>query len=167
MINKNRLSPGFTLMEILVAMAIMGILAGVGFSSYTVSIQKSRDAQRKSDLNQLQRALESYYSDFGVYPDENAGRIMGCGDGTETCLWGGAFSLDSGKLYMKTIPRDPIDNVSYVYVVSSNQLKYQIFALVENPNDPDIDTYSATCSTTGDLCNYGVSSSNASPDETI
>lgn len=158
---------GFTLMEILVAMAIMGILAGVGFSSYRVSIQKSRDAQRKNDLNQLQRALESYFSDFGLYPPETAGRIAGCDDGATTCPWGSSFSLSNGKVYMKTIPSDPVANTYYVYLVSSDRLRFQIFARLENPNDPSLSSFSLTCSSSGDLCNYGVSSSNTTPSESL
>ncbi len=165
---KQKLSQqGFTLMEILVAMAIMGILTVVGFTSYTVSFQKARDAQRKNDLNQLSKALEAYYSDFGVYPTAVNGRVSGCGDGTQVCSWGGAFSLSSGKVYMKQMPREPQANWIYFYVTSTDRKKFQLFAHIENINDPQLGTYTKVCGTQGQACNYGIASSNSIPTEVL
>ncbi|MGB9706948.1 MAG: type IV pilin protein, partial [Microgenomates group bacterium] len=59
---------GFTLIELLVAVAILGILATVGLGSFQSSQMKGRDARRKSDLSQIQKALEMYYNDKGAYP---------------------------------------------------------------------------------------------------
>lgn len=155
---------GFTLMEILIAMAIMGILAGIGIGSYTVSLQKGRDAQRKSDLSQIQTALESYQNDFNSYPLSSDGKLAGCDDGKSVCGWGEEFSLSSGKVYMKKLPVAPRNSEEYVYV--SNGIKYQIFARLENVKDQSVSTYEIPCPG-GENCNYGVSSANASPDEAL
>jgi len=59
---------GFTLMELLIVIAILGLLATIGLGSFRTSQMKGRDAQRKSDLSQIQKALEMYYNDYSGYP---------------------------------------------------------------------------------------------------
>ena len=66
---------GFTLLEMTVVLAIMGILASAAIGAYLASQQKGRDAQRKSDLAQIQRALEAYIGDHGLYPAAIGSRI--------------------------------------------------------------------------------------------
>lgn len=163
-------------MEILIAMAILGIISSIGFASFTLAVKKARDAERKSDLQQVSKALEAYYSDFGVYPAAQSDRIAGCGngipddgiDGDQTCSWGAPFSLDGGKVYMKTLPLESRDGYFYVYVTSSDQTKFQLFARIETDVDPDIDLdITALCSQEGQECNYGIASSNATPTEVL
>jgi len=60
---------GFTLLELIIAMAIISMLAGFGISKYPGLQKTSRDTQRKSDLKQYQTALESYANrKGGFYP---------------------------------------------------------------------------------------------------
>lgn len=156
-------------MELMIAMAILAILAGVGFSSFAISSQKARDAQRKADLEQLQRALELYQADFQLYPEELSGRVAGCGDGTGVCAWGEAFSVTTSefsKVYMKAMPLDPVAAQAYIYVVSTDRKQYQLFARLENGNDPaTIAGLTETCG--NQTCNYGVASANALPTEIL
>ena len=59
---------GFTLVEILIVVSIIGLLASivlVGLGSFR---SRGRDARRIADLGQTQNALELYYSKFGSYP---------------------------------------------------------------------------------------------------
>lgn len=174
--NKKHNTKGFTLMEILIAMAILGIISSIGFASFTLAVKKARDAERKSDLEQVSKALEAYYSDFGVYPASQSDRIAGCGngvqgdgiDGNQTCSWGAAFSLDTGKVYMKNLPLESKDGYFYVYQASTNQTKYQLHARLETDVDPDINLDITTlCSEDGQECNYGISSSNSTPTEVL
>lgn len=51
----------FTLIELLIVMAIIGILAVGGFGSYVKSQQRGRDAKRKIDLKKVQNCMEQYY----------------------------------------------------------------------------------------------------------
>lgn len=60
---------GFSLIEILIVIAIMAILAAIGTYSYKSTQGKTRDAQRKADLATLASILERYYADHGFYPD--------------------------------------------------------------------------------------------------
>ena len=60
---------GFSLMELLVVISIMAILISIGFSSFATAQKKGRDSKRKSDLKEIQQALEQYYSVCGSrYP---------------------------------------------------------------------------------------------------
>jgi type II secretion system protein G len=160
---------GFTLLEMTVVLAIMGILASAAVGAYLASQKKGRDAGRKSDLAQLERALEAYTSDHGLYPAAIGSRIASCGapnyDGA--CGWGAEFRDKNGTVYMKQLPRDPAAQQIYVYLASTDRKKYQLFALLENQNDPSIANYTYICSTSSVTCNYGVSSSNATPTETL
>ncbi|MFZ5845374.1 MAG: prepilin-type N-terminal cleavage/methylation domain-containing protein [Patescibacteria group bacterium] len=60
---------GFTLMELLIVIAIIGILIAVGTVSYSSAQKKSRDSRRMQDLKSVQNAWEQYYADnSGNYP---------------------------------------------------------------------------------------------------
>ena len=60
---------GFTLLEVLIVIAIIGILVSIGVASYSSAQQKSRDARRKGDLKAVQNAFEQYNADNdGNYP---------------------------------------------------------------------------------------------------
>ncbi|HVW82618.1 MAG TPA: prepilin-type N-terminal cleavage/methylation domain-containing protein [Candidatus Paceibacterota bacterium] len=61
-------SEGFTLIELLVVIAIIGLLSSVILASLNAAREKSRDAQRKLEVAQIQQALELYYTANHVYP---------------------------------------------------------------------------------------------------
>lgn len=58
-------SKGFTLLEILVVISIIGILIAVGATAYSTAQKKSRDARRQADMKQMQGAFEQYYATSG------------------------------------------------------------------------------------------------------
>lgn len=60
---------GFTLIELMVVITIIGILAVGGTSVYTAQLQKSRDAVRMTDVKAIQAALTQYNGDNNKYPD--------------------------------------------------------------------------------------------------
>ncbi len=59
---------GFTLIELLVVIAIIGILAGIVAMALDDSRTKGRDAARKTQSQEIIKALEIYYSDNNGYP---------------------------------------------------------------------------------------------------
>ena len=162
---------GFTLIELVVVMAIIAILAAAGLSSYTSTQKKGRDARRKSDLTQVSRALEFYYNDHGVFPDTSSGKIVACGGTCDAaCIWGvDAMCSPTNPLtiYMQTLPKDPSSNYQYYY--DSNNVTnniYRLYGRLENIQDSQIitPTVATDCDTVGAVaCNYGISSTNASP----
>ena len=88
---------GFTLIEILVASTIIAVLSVVGVASYTSINKRSRDAKRKSDLEQMRSALEMYRIDNGFYPGISEGFIQ-----IDSSI-AGLFVPD----YTPAIPEDP------------------------------------------------------------
>ena len=158
---KNKRS-GFTLIELLVVIMILGILAALITGNFFTSLKKGRDAKRKSDLEQIQRALEMYYDDKAAYP-------------TLFAFGSNLADPDSGKIYMQKTPNDPVPGKNYVYVSSGTD--YKIYACLENdqqilpypnalnpssPLDCSTNCY-AQDGTTKIKCIYGISSSNTTP----
>lgn len=54
---------GFTLMELLIVIAVIGILISISTVAYTSAQKKTRDSRRRSDLKALQSGFEQYYAD--------------------------------------------------------------------------------------------------------
>ena len=56
---------GFTLLELIVVIIIIGILATLGFTQYTKVIEKGRTAEAKAILGQMRTAQEAYMLEYG------------------------------------------------------------------------------------------------------
>lgn len=63
---------GFTIVELLIVIVIIGILASITIVAYNGIQGRARDSARISDINAIRKALEVYKSFNGEYPDENA-----------------------------------------------------------------------------------------------
>ncbi|HUC94570.1 MAG TPA: prepilin-type N-terminal cleavage/methylation domain-containing protein [Candidatus Saccharimonadales bacterium] len=173
--NNHRLNNfGFTLVELLVVITILGILATVGLVAFTSAQTRGRDTERKSDLKQLSNALELYFSDHGSYPSSSGGLIMGCPSTVPSiCSWGTSEFTDNKTLYFKTLPKDPVSDEQYYYrtviVDSVANQGFQLYARLENSQDPSC--INGNCGTHVDLptnvncgssgsCNFAVTSAN-------
>lgn len=117
MILKSKINRGFTLIELLVVIAIISILIGVGSVSYIRAVRLSRDSKRKTDLEQIRQALETYRSENGFYAPNTATLVS---DG-----------------FITTIPEDPKEDGStytYVYTPSTSPaVTYNLCATLESP----------------------------------
>ena len=104
---------GFTLIEILIVITIIGILTTLGTMSYVTSLKAARDTRRKTDLEQIRQALESYRSTSGIYPVASPG----------------ISALKPS--YMTTIPTDPSTSASYGYL-NPTSTTYSLCTKLEN-----------------------------------
>ena len=79
---------GFTLIELIVVVTIIGILAGVAIANVKYAQQKAREAALRHDLFEMRKAIDDYYADRQKYPE----------------------SLQALKdaHYLRAIPKDPI-----------------------------------------------------------
>lgn len=121
---------GFTLIEILITIAIIGSAAGIVMTiiNPVAQIQKSRDTRRKSDLRQMQAALELYRNVNGRYPP-TASYPSTCGT---------TFALGTPPItYIDRMPCDPLDNDQYGYLSITPFNEYELVACLENQSDPD------------------------------
>jgi len=136
---KKSLQKAFTLLELLVVMAIIALLVGLGIRTFGSVQQKSRDNKRKQDLQNISKALEIYYNDFKHYPDSSNGQIMGCGvDAIEECEWGGVWQNTANQtLYMSKMPQDP-GGGQYYYLAETQGRAYRLFTYLENTEDEAI-----------------------------
>lgn len=162
-------SRGFTLMELLVVMVLLGILVALGLTNFRGSQAKSRDSRRKSELRQIALTMETYFNDKGKYPDDDgAGHIMACApDDVTKCDWGTEWKDSKGTVYMIMLPADPGNYVYYYDALGATNGSYQLYARLENTLDSDVtkdgsgnpEAYTGL-SCGAKLCNYGIASTN-------
>jgi general secretion pathway protein G len=87
---------GFTLIELLVVMAIIATLLSLTMPRYFHSVDKSKEAALRADLNGMRDAIDKYFGDHAKYPD----------------------TLDDlvSKKYLRNIPPDPITGSNQTWI---------------------------------------------------
>ena len=98
--NNSARESGFTLVELMVVMLIIGVLAAIAIPSFVSSIKNAKEAVLKEDLHVLRNAIDSYTMDKAKAPQ----------------------SLDDlvQTGYLKTIPKDPMTHSSETWVTSTD-----------------------------------------------
>lgn len=130
---------GFTLIELLVVIGIIGLLSAVIVPNFMGARERSRDTQRKSDVRQLQKALEMYKDDQTPVPKY----LTVAEYNALTC--NSEWKNAAGTVYMSKFPCDPSNPTSYHYpYTNDSSLVYTLIACLENKSDPQGNS-SASC----------------------
>src|SRR6185312_426091 len=83
---------GFTLVELLVVMAIIAVLLTIATPRYFNSVERSKEAVLRQDLNVMRDAIDKFHGDTGSYPRDLAELVE--------------------KRYLRAIPVDPLTESS-------------------------------------------------------
>lgn len=177
----------FTKSEIrAVAIILFGVFL-LSFFNFRVSLRRARDSQRKSDINSVYEALNSYFADFGQFPKSSIkGEIVAC-KGPDTkldpvsktvvnlvpCVWGKDALRDvmdpEYPEYLKTLPVDVRAKKGAAYFYISNGSRYQLYAALEGKTEAEYDVkiVARNLKCGFRICNFGKASGKTPLDKTI
>lgn len=106
---RGRRSAGFTLLELIIVIAVVGILAAMAMPNLTQTPRRAKEAVLKTNLRTMREVIDQFYADQGGYP----------GDLEELVSEG----------YLRAVPIDPMTGDSDWITVSEDELV--------DPDDPD------------------------------
>jgi general secretion pathway protein G len=109
---------GFTLIEMIIVFALIGILVGLALPQYQNALKKARENVLKEDLFNFRKLIDQYYADKGKYPAS-------------------LQSLVDDK-YLRSIPEDPITHKSDTWVEVREELAPDEIELVRELGITDV-----------------------------
>ena len=117
----HRVSRGFTLLELLVVIVIIGMLAGLVAPRYFDQVSKSNTKIAKAQIDSLGKALDQYRLDVGAYPSTEMGLAALNVKPPNLDKWAGPY-------LKKAVPPDPWGN-PYVYKAPGDHGDYDLLSL--------------------------------------
>jgi len=121
-----RIEAGFTLIELMVVVVIIGILAGLIMPRIMGSDDKAREAKAKIQIESLETALKLYKLDNGAYPTTDQGLralVEAPAAGNLPKNWRQGGYLEKGK-----VPKDPWGN-EFIYICPGSHGDFDLSAL--------------------------------------
>ncbi len=147
---------GFTLVELMVTIAIMALLTGIITANLTSSRKKARDAKRISDIGQIQLALELFFDRCNFYPAvTGSGLTQTIGtSGPNTSCTTSSGSTITINTFLSPIPTPTTGTTQtvYNYGINAAATDYVLKARLEDysevlKDDFDSTQYSIACGT--------------------
>lgn len=90
---------GFTLIELMIVVSIIGILAAIAAPNYQWGILRAREAVLREDLYTMRSTIDQFYADQGKYPDSLQELV------------------ESKNKYLREVPKDPFTNSRESWVI--------------------------------------------------
>jgi len=132
---KIKLNSGFTIIELLIVIAIIGILATMIIAGVEHMQTKSRDTRRIEDMNQISKALELYHVSYFKFPKSTDEIVLIGTDDVSTAL------IEEGTI--SSISKDPLyPDYTYRYQTNSIGTSYTLRFCLETES---IHGYHANC----------------------
>jgi prepilin-type N-terminal cleavage/methylation domain-containing protein len=117
-----RLKPGFSILELLIVLVIVGILAAVAIYSLGITRASNRDAKRISDVSVIHASITQYWLQQATYPSSAPIDLGKPGAGADKLTSSGFVAADSNSqpIYLSQIPTAPNAGEYYRYHGSAN-----------------------------------------------
>jgi prepilin-type N-terminal cleavage/methylation domain-containing protein len=123
---------GFSLLEMLVTVAIIALLSGIVMTSLTGSKAKSRDATRISGMGQLQLALELFFDKCQRYPNASSGAIST----SDSCtVNGNSYTILNFISKIPPVPAGITGQTKFDYNINSDNSDYFLHIQIEKTSD--------------------------------
>ncbi|MDO8511680.1 MAG: type II secretion system protein [bacterium] len=130
--DKNKNKKGFTLIELMVVIGIIGILSSLILVSLNLARSRARDGQRRNDIKQIMTALELYYASNGEYPNTSngVGKSSSPNDTWFTSSDSSWATFTAKLAPYLSLPKDPKQSASG-WPGTANTYGYSYFSLKE------------------------------------
>jgi prepilin-type N-terminal cleavage/methylation domain-containing protein len=139
------LASGFTLFELLVALAIIGILLAIAIPSFRALQTEVNIARAQGDLNTLKVAIESYYKNKGSFP---------LTPNSNPCTTWQYQLVSASPRIINTVLYDPLNpttNTEYQYYLADGGRYYTLYSVGPNATPYNLSNKFISCSSTGSL----------------
>lgn len=121
-LQKHKLQQGFTLLELLVVLAILGALAGLVGPQVMKHLGESKTKTARVQIETLAAAMDMYRLDIGRYPATDQGLVALVEKPADIDNWNGPY------LRKNKVPKDPW-NKDYQYASPGEHGKFDIYTL--------------------------------------
>ncbi|NCN06990.1 MAG: prepilin-type N-terminal cleavage/methylation domain-containing protein [Candidatus Pacebacteria bacterium] len=134
-LHRKKTSLGFTLLELLVVISIIGILIAISAAAFTTAQQKARNAKRQGDVNSISKSFEQYYAATSSNYAANCSTM--------------ASSLPGSSL-----PTDPKSGAAYPCVSNAVANTYCVCAQLEPSGNTNGNATNGSCAGLGTAGSY-------------
>jgi len=114
--SRSQHSLGFTIVELLIVIVVIGILAAIVIVAYNGVTARSKDAKRSTELASVMKALELYHVDKGGYPLCSGTGTYVVGGTLEASTLTACVTDDLVPKYIASLPTDPVNSGSRQYL---------------------------------------------------
>jgi general secretion pathway protein G len=98
---------GFTLIELMIVMSILGLLLSIALPKYFQGLERAKESVLTQDLKILREAIDHFYQDKGIYPDQINDLVS--------------------YQYLKEIPVDPITGSRSTWIIITQGDNHQVY----------------------------------------